>query len=133
MFSREDYLLNKISNVAKIIAKLVALIESKRLEDAQKMVIENIDLGIQNALLQNDIILLSKTKKQLLEFQIELVFRQIIILNTTNDEKLKLNAHECLKMIKNYGQLNSLTFNIALLYKINILQSIINNDEVLKI
>ncbi len=129
MFRREDYLIRQLSDTVEAIARLVALIQSNRLEDAQEMITQNINLNARDLLLQNDIRLLSKINKQVLEFQIELAFQQIIILQMNSDINLKLKAQECLMMIKNYNQLSNSTFDFALYNKVNVLQSLINGND----
>lgn len=129
MFSKEDFLLRQLNETAKVIAKLVALIQGKNLEDAQEIIKKNIDLNIQKALLENDITFLSKANKQALEFQIEIVYQEAVIMNINNFSDLKLKVNECMIMIKNYNQLNNSTFNMDMKNKINMLKIIINSEQ----
>ena len=122
MYKKEDYLLQQITLFAKALAKLIALIKAKQFDDAQEMIMQNINTEIQNGLLQNDEQLLTNTNKQVLEFQIELAYQQITILHLMDDESLKTKADECLIMIRNYNNLNSSVFNFELNNKIKKLE-----------
>ena len=122
MYKKEDYLLQQITLFTQALAKLIALIKAKQFDDAQEMIMQNINTEIQNGLLQNDEHLLTNTNKQVLEFQIELAYQRIIILDLIDDENLKIKVSECLIMIKNYNNLNSSVFNFELNNKIKNLE-----------
>ena len=126
MYKKEDYLLQQITLFTKALAKLIAIIQARQFDDAQEMIMQNLNTEIQNGLLQNDELILNSTNKQVLEFQIELAYQQIIILNLIDDKNLKIKVNECLIMIKNYNNLNSSVFNFELNNKIKKLESIIN-------